>query len=65
MGKRSPGKPETDYPSIFLALFDYQNQVTTESKVTTEAKDRSKNKHKGERIVTQNRLNWKMKRWKT
>ena len=34
MGKRAPGKPETDYPSIFLTLSDYQHQKSPKKRKT-------------------------------
>ena len=34
MGKRTPGKPETDYPSIFLTLSDYQHQKSPKKRKT-------------------------------
>ena len=34
MGKRTPGKPETDYPSIFLTLSDYQHQKSPKKQKT-------------------------------
>ena len=34
MGKLTPGKPETDYPSIFLTLSDYQHQKSPKKRKT-------------------------------
>ena len=34
MGKQTPGKPETNYPSIFLTLSDYQHQKSPKKQKT-------------------------------
>ena len=44
MGKRTPGKPETDYPSIFLTLSDYQHQKSPKKRKTI-AKTSTKGAH--------------------
>ena len=45
MGKRTPGKPETDYPSIFLTLSDYQHQNKSPKKRKTVVKTSTKGAH--------------------